>query len=394
MEGGHSMKKVLLVAPLMTQSGYGVHSRQVAKWLLSKNNIDLKIIPVPWGETPWLLNRDSCDGLIGKIMEKTVPNNSVSDADVSFQIQLPNEWNPNLAKKNIGITAGMETDVCNPSWINSCNKMDCVVVPSNHAKETFNRTGKIEKTVHVIPESYPDCLNSNEQSENINLNLPAENNFLIVSQLTGNNPFTDRKNVFFTIKWLCETFAGRQDVGIVLKTNMGRNSSIDRKAVTNTLQQLLKEVRKEAYPKLHLIHGTMSDEEMKSLYKNPKIKALISLTRGEGYGLPLLEAAVTGLPIIATGWSGHMDFLGKGRFISIDYKLENIHASRVDNNIFMQGSKWAAPSEEDFKKKVKKFLESPTVPQQWASELSSRLTQEYSHDSVCRQYDSCFGELF
>jgi len=387
------MKSVVFVAPVLTQSGYGVHARQITKWLLTKKNIDLKISPVMWGDTPWLLNRDSCDGLIGQIMEKTVPNNSVSDADVTLQLQLPNEWNPNLGKLNIGLTAGVETNVCNPDWLKCCDAMTHVVVPSQFSKRTFEQTGQTKTKISVVPEAYPEALKNSLNVTPFNLSLKAENNFLIVAQITGNNPFSDRKNTFFAIKWICETFADRSDVGIVLKTNIGRNTTIDKKAVTNLVDQLLKEVRgNKQFPKIHLLHGSMSDEEMNSLYRHPKIKALVSLTRGEGYGLPLLEAAVAGLPVIATGWSGHLDFLNKGKFISIDHKLEEIHPSRVDGKIFVQGAKWATPSEEDFKRKAKKFIESQSVPLGWAGELAPRLIQEYSQEAINGYLDNEIGE--
>ena len=387
------MKSVVFVAPVLTQSGYGIHARQITKWLLTKKNIDLKISPVMWGDTPWLLKRDSYDGLIGKIMEKTVSKESIADADVTLQLQLPNEWNPNLGKLNIGITAGVETNVCNPDWLKCCDAMTHIVVPSQFSKRTFEQTGKIKTKISVVPEAYPEALKNSSNITPLNLSLKAENNFLIVAQITGNNPFSDRKNTFFAIKWICETFADRSDVGIVLKTNIGRNTAIDKKAVTNLVDQLLKEVRgNKQFPKIHLLHGSMSDEEMNSLYRHPKIKALVSLTRGEGYGLPLLEAAVTGLPVIATNWSGHLDFLNKGKFISIDHKLEEIHPSRVDGKIFVQGAQWASPFEEEFKRKAKKFIESQSVPQGWAHELAPRLIQEYSQEAINGYLDNEIGE--
>jgi len=107
------MKTVLLRAPVLTQSGYGVHSRQIARWLLSKPDIDVRFHALPWGTTPWHVNPDSENGLIGKIMHKTVDGNF--HADVSLQLQLPNEWSTSVGKYNVGITAGVETDKCNPA---------------------------------------------------------------------------------------------------------------------------------------------------------------------------------------------------------------------------------------------------------------------------------------
>ena len=137
----------------------------------------------------------------------------------------------------------------------------------------------------------------------------------------------------------------------------------------------------------------MSDQDVANLYKHKQIRALVSLTRGEGYGLPILEAAASGLPIIATGWSGHTDFLNHGKFINVSYNLKEIHQSRVDGKIFIQGSKWAEVIEEDFKKKVVKFRTSHSVPQGWAVELSSTIKEKYSPSAIFKIYDEVTKDI-
>ena len=224
------------------------------------------------------------------------------------------------------------------------------------------------------------------------MDLETDFNFLIVSQLTGNNPENDRKNLFYTIKWLCEEFANDKDVGIVLKTNSGRNTSMDRAICSKVLNQLVAEVRQGPYPKIHFLHGTMTQRQMASLYRHPKIKAFVSLTRGEGFGLPLLEAAASALPIIATNWSGHLDFLSLGKFIPLDYEMTEIDESRVDGKIFMKGSKWAKVDESDVKKKFRKFKESWFKPTKWAEELRPKILKNYSQEAVSEIYDSVLGE--
>ena len=152
------MKKVLVRAPLLTISGYGVHSRQVFGWALSRDDFEVSAQCLPWGVTPWLINRDDKDGLVGEIMERSIDPKGQGSFDVSLQIQLPNEWDPNIAKFNVGITAAVETDRCHPSWIQNCNSMDLVIVPSQHTKNVLVSSGNLTTPVEVVSESYYDII--------------------------------------------------------------------------------------------------------------------------------------------------------------------------------------------------------------------------------------------
>lgn len=387
-----AMKSVIFRGPVLTQSGYGQHSRMVAAWLLSRKDVNVKFQALPWGNTPWFLDANASDGLVGEIMKRT--DVEPKQADVSFQLQLPNEWDPKIAKHNVGMSAVVETDRCHPSWITACNAMDQVIVPSQHAKLALTNSGTVTSPLHVVPESYAEAIehiNADDVAQQERFSTPF--NFLIFGQITGNNPHNDRKNTFHAIKWLCETFKNDPDVGIVLKTNMGRNSKIDRNMVKNMLVALLNEVRKGPYPKLHLLHGEMSDKEVACLYRHPQIKALVSLTRGEGYGLPTLEATASGLPVVATGWSGHLDFLNLGKFVSVYYQLGDVHPSRIDDKIFVKGARWANASEDDFKKRIRKFKDSPAIPKEWAQELRTKILPKYSLKNICAMYDDLLGNI-
>ena len=383
------MKKVILRAPLLSYSGYGTHSRQIFKYLLTKKNIDLHVGIVPWGMTSWMINPDLENGLIGEIMRRSNPPPE-GGFDVSIQLQLPNEWDPNLARTNIGMSAVVETDRCNGSWVHACNDMDHVIVPSTHAKRCLENTGYVSKPLDVVPEAIYEQI-VDDKLETLDLELNTDFNFLVVGQLTGNNPKNDRKNLFYTLKWLCEEFKDDKDVGIVLKTNSGRNTKIDKQVTLNTFSSVLKEVRPGKYPKFHLLHGTMTQEEVARLYRHPKIKALVSLTRGEGYGLPLLEATCSGLPVIATSWSGHLDFLGKGKFIGVEYDMVDIDPTRVDNVIFIKGSRWAEPREDDAKKRLRKFYNSSSTPAKWAEDLKEKLVPLYRQEAINTNYEEVIG---
>ena len=384
------MKNVVIRAPLLSRSGYGVHSRQIFHYLLQKENINLRTQIVPWGMTPWYTNPEECGGLAGEAMRRT--SQPGESHDISFQVILPNEWDASLAKFNVGVTAGVETTLCNPEWCTEhCNKMNLVIVPSEHTKNAFMNSAPVQTDIRVVPESYFSELL--EEPDDLNLGLETNFNFLTVGVLTGISPETDRKNLFYLIKWFLETFNQDPDVGLIVKTNRGRETTIDKRLTGQLLSDLLKELGHTGTPKVYLLHGDMSRKEMNSLYRDEKVKALVSATRGEGFGLPILEASVAGLPVIATNWSAHTEFMNRGKWIKVDYELRPIGAQRVDNAIFMDNSWWAYPKEESMKASLTKFRRKPEIPGQWAKELSQTLQKEYSIEAICQKYDDVLGNI-
>ncbi len=387
------MKKVLLRAPLLSRSGYGVHSRQVLRYLLQNPNLDVSTQVVPWGITPWCVDHEADNGLIGEALSRSVQSLD-SQFDVSIQVQLPNEWDASLAKKNIGVTAAVETDFCNPSWASvHCSKMDLVVVPSQHAKNSLSSKSFTRTPIEVVPETFFDEILV-EPSTDLDLSqVKTSFNFLTVGVLTGLSPETDRKNTLYLIKWFLEEFKDDPDVGLIIKTNQGRDTSIDRKVTKKMLRQVLKEIKVGDFPKVYLLHGTMDRESMNALYKHQKIKGFVSATRGEGFGLPFIESAAADLPVLATDWSAHTEFLNLGKWIQFKSELKPIPDQRVDNQIFMKGMKWAEANEEDFKAKIRKFRHNPTIPEGWAKDLGQKIRAEYSWSEISKAYDKALGEL-
>lgn len=381
--------KVVVRAPLLSVSGYGQHSRQVFEAASRIPGADVSTQIVQWGNTSWFIDQDAEAGLIGEMMKRS--SEEQSGFDISFQVQLPDEWSSTLARVNIGVTAAVETDICNPLWVEKCNSMTAIVVPSQFTKGVLEKTGKINVPIFVIPEWYMPEIDTS--SEPIDLPVRTNFNFLIVSQLTAVDSSVDRKNIADTIKWICETFKDDKDVGIVLKTNSGRGTTIDKNFTTNSIQGMLRQIRADSKVPVYLIHGNMTNDEISSLYRHPSIKALVSLTRGEGYGLPLLEAAAAGLPVIATDWSAHTEFLNLGKWTKIDSSMVKIPDSRVDGRIFMSGSRWAQPNDVIFKKKLRKFRDSSEVPKQWANELRDKCQSNFSKDAILAIYDKFIKEI-
>jgi glycosyltransferase involved in cell wall biosynthesis len=386
------MKKVLLRGPALSRSGYGEHTRQIFDYLSGLPGIDLKVQVLPWGITPWHVNHDSCNGAIGRIIKASEVRPG-DRFDVSVQVQLPNEWDASLAIKNIGITAAVETDIANPTWTSvHCEKMDHVIVPSNHALNSLKQSADTRTQIDVVGESYFDELL--HEPKELDLEITTEFNLLTVGILTGLTPETDRKNLFYLIKWFVEEFKKDKSVGLIIKTSQGRETSLDRKSTDLMLKKLLREIGHDGNPKIYLLHGELTRAEMNALYKHPKIHGFVSATRGEGFGLPFLEAAVAGLPVLATNWSAHTEFLNYGSWVKFEHELKRVDQSKVDKNIFMPNAKWAEVKESDFKSRIRKFYNSHDIPKIKAKELAEKLTKLYSRDSINAQYEEKIGKYF
>ena len=373
------MKHVHIKGPLLSISGYGVHARQICRWAF-KQDFHVTTDITRWGNTPWYTDRDECDGLIDKIMEASSPISG--KPDYSFQIMLPNEWDHNLANKNFGFSAVVESDICSSSWVTACQRMDHVVVPSEFAKRCLVNTGLKSKRVTVIPEAYLDACE--EESVDLKLSFETQENYLIFGQMSGDYE-TDRKNTAMTIALFCDEFKNNPDVGLIVKTNSGGNSTVDRQVSKNKLKSIVNQVRPGSFPKVYFLHGYLNDKEVSSLYRNPKVKGLISLTHGEGFGLPLLEAAACGLPVCATDWSAHTEFLSLGEWTKIKSTKKMIPMKKVDGNIWVHGAKWACPDINEARVALRKFVleEKPST-----QKLQTSVKSRYSFEKISKHYDS------
>ena len=383
------MKKVLLRAPLLTNSGYGVHARQIFEWLHSKKDIDLTVECLNWGQTSWLLDGNKEDGLVQKIMNHSKKNEGLYD--ITLQLQLPDEWDPRLGKINIGISAFVETDKCNPAWVDRCNRMDLIIVPSNFTKDVVKRSGILTKKIKVVPEYFNQKILDKNIEESFD-QIKTSFNFLMMAQLTDLNPANDRKNILNTIKSFCETFEGNKDVGLIIKTSTGKYSKEDKKITTATMKNLLSKVRKTDFPRVYLLHGDMSSKEIADLYNSAKTNVFLSATRGEGYGIPLIDAAAAGMPVIATNWSGHLDFL-EDNFLKIDYQLSDIPENKIDNRIFFKNFKWASPDNNSLKHNLIRVYENYSYYKENAINHQKSVLKNFGKENIFNMYECILKEI-
>jgi glycosyltransferase involved in cell wall biosynthesis len=348
---------VVISCPADTYSGYGARSRDIVLPLIKSGNYDVKILPQRWGSTPWgfLQNENPDHKLIKDCFIQQMPK----QPDVWIQITVPNEFQA-VGKFNIGITAGIETTVCAPQWIEGCNRMSLNLVSSEHAKKVFQESrfekrnqqsqqveGVIELTapVEVLFEGanldiYKKLDTLSTDVKDILDSINEEFCYLFVGHWLQGETGQDRKDVGMLVKTFLETFKGKKPrPALVLKTQSATPSVMDREEILDKIRRIQEEVGGDM-PSVYLVHGELSDEQINELNNHPKVKAFVSFTKGEGYGRPLLEASITGKPVIASAYSGHLDFLDKELSILLPGELKQIHGSAVVQDMLIAESAW------------------------------------------------------
>jgi hypothetical protein len=185
-----------------------------------------------------------------------------------------------------------------------------------------------------------DLLPKNELYNSIN-SIPESFAYLFVGHWMQGELGQDRKNVGLLVKAFFETFKNKsKKPALILKTSGAGASYMDRNEILKKITQIKKTVNSTNLPNIYVLHGEFTDIEMSQLYNHSKIKAMISLTKGEGFGRPLLEFSLTKKPIITSGWSGHIDFLDPEFVTLLPGKLENVHDSAVVPNMILKESQW------------------------------------------------------
>ena len=400
-------KKILVRGPALTSSGYGEHARLVLRALREHGeHLEIYFENITWGQTGFIIDTTEESHWIQSLMRKTHDHKQQKGQfDISVQVTIPPEWEK-IAPVNVGVTAGIETTKIAPVWVDKSQVVDRIIVPSEHAKAGFDNTiykvshpqtgqeleFKNSTPVEVIPYPVKDTAPAT-----LDMDLEYDFNFLTIAQ------WGPRKNLENTIKWFIEEFK-EEEVGLVIKANLRRNNLTDRMACQKRIDALLEE-----YPdrkcKLHLVHGNMTEEEMCGLYTHPQIKAIVSATHGEGYGLPLFEAAYNELPVVAPNWSGHVDFLysprkdkkgkikNKPHFTKVDYNIAPIQKEAQWKGVLEGDSQWCFPKEFSFKSSLRGVFKNYGIKKSEAQKLCKHIKKNFKKDVIYKKMaESILGE--
>ena len=401
-------KNVLLVGPILTRSGYGEQARFALRALRSREDLfNIYIRPIVWGQTSWIIDDTSERRWIDETIEKTVGFiQQGGQFDISLQVTIPNDFQ-RITPRDIGYTAGIETTHCAPEWTSKCNEMDSIIVVSNHSKNilsaarfegTDTATGQqitLENSAEITAVNYP--VKQYDELPNLDLEIDTKFNFVTVAQLGP------RKNLGTTIKCFIEEFKD-EDVGLIVKTNIAKNCLMDRNMCLANLKNIINEISTEDRKcKVYLIHGHMSDEEMHALYQSDKVNAMVAIPHGEGFGLPIFEAAYSGLPVVAVGWSGQCDFLydkslpPKAHFYDVAFDISTVPAEAVWDGVIMKESGWAYARPHSVKEQMRNCYNDIINNIEGSIALNSdaraaELKQEFSAEKMYEEFVDCIIE--
>ena len=342
--------RFVISCPFDTYSGYGARSRDIVKSIIELNKYKVELLSQNWGETSWGFCKDhpEWEFLLNHItdtkkLQQTQP-------EIWMQITIPNEFQ-SIGKFNIGCTAGIEATACKAEWIEGLNRMDMNWVSSKFAKEIFQNMVydkqdpktkqtvakiKLEKPVEVIFEgadlSTYKVIKPTEIKTIDLKSIKEEFCYLFVGHWMNGIQGHDRKNVGVLVQSFFDAFKGGigKKPALILKCSVGVASYMSRDIILDKIKRIRDTYGDVNLPNIYLINGEFNDSEMNELYNHPKVKAMVSHTKGEGFGRPLLEFGLTGKPIIASGWSGHTDFLNTENSVLLPGVLENVHESAAN----------------------------------------------------------------
>ena len=403
------MIKTLLIGPLFSRSGYGEHARFIFRALASQpDKFDLYAHPIHWGKSSWIATDDDQISQYERACVKKETYNG--EYDLIVQVTIPTEWTHYLetfkGKCVIGVTAAVETDVAPDSWIEPCNAVDHIVFTSKHSETTLtnktyneenshtgttNKTRGISTSTSIVGYPVKNITPANLEDK---LQLDTDFNFLSITQAAP------RKDISTMINCFIQEFKD-ENVGLVLKMHHANNSKFDRHLLMNGSIQEIKNVEKKC--KVYWIHGAMTENEIHGLYAHPNINAYVTTTHGEGFGLPMFEAAYSGMPVIAPGWSGHLDFLRipKGKktenlYERIRCDVKNLSENHHMPGILMPYMKWAYSDPASVKKCMRNVMENIKVKNRVAARLKTYLEDNFSienqYEKICSTCEEQFSQ--
>ena len=297
----------------------------------------------------------------------------------------------------------METTAVKGEWIEGCNRMNIVITSSEFAKKTFelmdyeikNQQGQTQGRLKLTTpiEVLFEGANTNiykvlDTPCSLDIQIKEDFAYLFVGHWMQGEFGEDRKNVGLLIKAFYETFKNKsKKPALILKASGGVSSYMDRDELLKKIEIIKKTVVANSLPNIYLLHGEFTDEEMNELYNHSKVKAMVSLTKGEGFGRPLLEFSLVKKPIMTTNWSAHTEFLNPEFTTLMSGELKNLHPS-VLNDWFVKEAQWFNVNPMEVNHYLKDIFENYKKYQNNSNRQTYKSKTEFSWDKMKEKLDT------
>lgn len=399
-------KPVFVIScPIDTYSGYGARSRDIVKAIIELDKYDVKILPQRWGATPKGFIKDNPEW---SFLTPHLLNSPQLPAqpEIWMQITVPNEFQP-IGKYNIGCTAGIETTIAPAEWVEGCSRMNLILGSSKHTIDVL-KNSKFEKRDQRTNQPMGNIeWNGNGEvifeGADVEKYKPVKSNFdlssikeefayLFVGHWMQGALGEDRKNVGLLVKAFYETFKNKsKKPALILKTSQVGSSYMDRDELLKKIKAIKDTCKSNNLPNVYLLHGEFTDVEMNEIYNHPKVKAMVNLTKGEGFGRPLLEFSLVNKPIITTNWSGHIDYLNSEFVTLLPGTLTNVHPSAA-NNMLLAESQWFSVDTGHVGHYLKDVFENYKGYADKAKRQGFQSRTKFSFEAMKEKLDSVFTE--
>lgn len=270
-----------------------------------------------------------------------------------------------------------ETDRIPLSWVDKCNQMDEIWVPSKFNISTFSKSGVDKSKLVVIPGSIDTDIFDPDKVDILELPNRAKFNFLSIFEWTNRKGWDILLNSYF------KSFTKDDNVCLYLRTFLLSNYDVDtKKLIQNKINSFIDKVgyNKEELPRIELLTKQLSFNDMIKLYKS--VDAFVLPSRGEGWGRPYMEAMSMELPVIGTNWSGNKEFMTNENSYLIDIEgLVKIKENEINSYI---GHKWAQPSEKHLIKILRQIYQNPQEAKKKGIKARQDIVKNFNLDSVAK----------
>ena len=380
-------KTIIFRATVDNFSGYGTVSRNLILAFYKKYN---DIFEIGLQNLRWLTAGDiemsqEDREILDTLKRKQLP----PEESILIHMSIPIEFQiPHNFKKYFGFTM-LETDKITPTWASILNHLDGCIVPAPFNVSTFMNSG-VTVPITMIPFGVDFNMFTLDKEPLLSeKDISTKFNFLCTGQWTPG----DRKNTTQTIYFFLKTFKGNKDVGLILKVYGVGAGTIDKIQCVEKINLIRKKLnlKPDEGPKIYLIHGALTTEEMAKLYHNAQVFILPS--SGEAFGMPIIEAIASGLSVITTGGTAPDFYLNPEKSVLLNYKWVPLRREMYWQHVYEPPQQMTAPDFQDFERMMKRAFEKYEMAKEKALEqrqelIDRHLTWENSAEKLAMFLDN------